>query len=55
MYTWERPKENWVTHQGGLEFKLKYRLTREGGGGHEVGLLGERRWFLRKMSGPWEE
>lgn len=53
MYTWKISKQKYVTLRGGLEFKLKCHLNskRE----RSVDLLGESKWFLRKMNEPLEE
>lgn len=34
MCTWEIPREKWVPHPGGLEFRFKYHLNREKGRGY---------------------
>lgn len=47
----ENTQEKWVTQRSGLRIYIKYHLNREG----SVGLWGESKWFLGKMSGPLEE
>lgn len=46
MYTWKKPRENVVTLQDGLEFRLKYHLNRGKGEG-DIGPSG-REMIFRK-------
>ena len=58
MYMWEIPRERWVTPWGGLEFRMKCHLDREGGWQRllrrEYMIFRKDEWALRRLDGRYD-